>query len=32
VWRYLFTHPVDQVGQPVEHDSSCTIDQRAALK
>lgn len=32
VWRYLFTHPVDQVGEAVEHDSSCTIDQRAALK
>lgn len=28
VWRYLFTHPVDQVGEAVEHDNSCTIDQR----
>jgi hypothetical protein len=32
VWRYLFTHPVDEVGQPDEHDESCTIDQRALLK
>ena len=28
VWRYLFTHPVDEVGQKVEWDSSCTHDQR----
>lgn len=32
VWRYLFTYPVEQVGEAVEHDSSCTIDQRADLK
>lgn len=31
VWRYLFTHPVDQVGEAVEHDNSCTIDQRQNL-
>lgn len=32
VWRYLFTHPVDQVGEAVGHDDSCTIDQRKAIK
>jgi hypothetical protein len=28
VWRYLFTHPVDEVGQPVPPDADCWIDQR----
>lgn len=28
VWRYLFTHPVDKVGDPVPHDESCELDQR----
>lgn len=28
VWRYLFTHPVDAVGDPVPHDPDCTLDQR----
>ena len=28
VWRYLFTHPVEEVGEPVGHDDSCTMDQR----
>ncbi|WP_235034387.1 BPSS1187 family protein [Roseiconus lacunae] len=23
VWRYLYTHPVDQVGEPTEEDPSC---------
>jgi hypothetical protein len=32
VWRYLFTHPVDQVGEAVGHDDSCTIDQRKEHK
>jgi hypothetical protein len=32
VWRYLFTHPVDQVGKADGHDDSCTIDQRKDLK
>lgn len=32
VWRYLFTHPVDQVGEAVGHDDSCTIDQRKEIK
>ncbi len=25
-WKYLFLHPVDQVGQPVPFDNDCTID------
>ena len=32
VWRYLFTHPVDQVGEATEHDSGCIIDQRKEAK
>ncbi|TWU48914.1 hypothetical protein Poly51_48180 [Rubripirellula tenax] len=24
VWRYLFTHPVDALGQPTEEDANCT--------
>lgn len=28
VWRYLFTHPVEKVGEPVAHDESCELDQR----
>ena len=28
VWRYLFTHPVDQVGKPVAEDPACRMDQR----
>jgi hypothetical protein len=28
VWKYLFTHPVDQVGQPVDQDGSCEMDLR----
>ena len=30
VWRYLFTHPVEQVGQPVPHDPACPMDLRTA--
>lgn len=32
VWRYLFTHPVDQVGKPVAHDPDCRMDLRPAAK
>lgn len=28
VWRYLFTQPVDQVGQPVAHDAAVPMDLR----
>ncbi len=28
VWRYLFTHPVDQVGMPVSADSDCRLELR----
>ena len=28
VWRYLFTHPVDSVGEPVPADPNCLKDQR----
>ncbi|MEZ6090181.1 MAG: hypothetical protein R3C05_19570 [Pirellulaceae bacterium] len=28
VWRYLFTHPVDQIGEPTEMDANCEKDQR----
>ena len=29
VWRYLFTHPVSQIGDPVPTDDACVKDQRA---
>lgn len=32
VWRYLFTHPVEQTGQPVPHDESCQMDLRPTKK
>jgi hypothetical protein len=32
VWRYLFTHPVEQIGKPVPHDSNTPIDLRALEK
>jgi len=32
VWRYLFTHPVDQTGEEVAPEGDCVIDQRAQLK
>lgn len=28
VWRYLFTHPVEQVGAAVPHDPNCPLDLR----
>jgi len=27
VWRYLFTHPVDEVGAPVPRESDCELEQ-----
>jgi len=32
VWRYLFTQPVDDVGQPVPDDTDCEMDLRAKAK
>lgn len=32
VWRYLFTHPVEKVGEPTPHDSGCQMDLRSAAK
>jgi len=32
VWRYLFTHPVEEVGEPVPHDPACPMDLRSASK
>ncbi len=32
VWRYLFTHPVEQVGQPVPGDPACPKDLRPLAK
>ena len=32
VWRYLFTHPVDEIGTPTAHDPGCQLDLRAAAK
>jgi len=29
VWRYLFTHPVEETGDPVPFDEDCTMDLRA---
>lgn len=26
VWKYLFTHPLDQVGDAVPHDADCQLD------
>jgi hypothetical protein len=28
VWRYLFTHPADQVGEPTPQDADCRKDLR----
>lgn len=28
VWKYLYTHPVDEVGKPVPKDPSCVVDQQ----
>jgi hypothetical protein len=32
VWRYLFTHPIEQTGAPVPHDEECKIDLRSETK
>jgi hypothetical protein len=32
VWRYLFTQPVEQTGQPVQGDPNCKKDLRPAAK
>ncbi len=32
VWRYLFNHPVEQVGQPVPPDAECSKDLRKPAK
>ncbi|MDZ4288886.1 MAG: hypothetical protein U0984_13050 [Prosthecobacter sp.] len=32
VWRYLYTHPVDAVGESVAQDESCLKDQRETAK
>jgi hypothetical protein len=32
VWRYLFTHPVEEVGQPVPADPNCLMDLRGTAK
>ncbi len=32
VWRYLFIHPVEQVGKPVPHDPNTPMDLRALEK
>ncbi|MFA6563294.1 MAG: hypothetical protein WCV00_15400 [Verrucomicrobiia bacterium] len=32
VWRYLFSHPVEQVGKPVPHDPNCPMDLRSVEK
>jgi hypothetical protein len=32
VWRYLFTHPVEQAGKPVPHDPNTPMDLRAMEK
>jgi hypothetical protein len=28
VWKYLFTHPVEEVGKPVPHDTDCRLNLR----
>jgi hypothetical protein len=32
VWRYLFTHPIEEIGQPVPPDPNCLKDLRGAAK
>jgi hypothetical protein len=32
VWRYLFTHPVDQVGEAAPPDADCKMDLRESKK
>jgi hypothetical protein len=31
-WRYLFTHPVEEVSEPVPHDPGCQMDLRSVSK
>jgi len=32
VWRYLFTHPVEEVGEPATHDSGCQLELRPTVR
>lgn len=32
VWRYLFTHPVEETGEPAAHDPGCSLDLRSPSK
>jgi hypothetical protein len=32
VWRYLYTHPVESIGQPVPADADCEMDLRSVKK
>jgi hypothetical protein len=32
VWRYLFTHPVEEVGEAVPRDADCSMDLRVPAK
>ncbi len=32
VWRYLFTHPIDEVGKAVDLDANCIVEARKAAK
>lgn len=32
VWRYLFTHPVEAVGEPAPRDTACEMDLRTIAK
>jgi hypothetical protein len=32
VWRYVFTHPVDQAGEEVAPEADCTINQRSGSR
>ena len=32
VWKYLFLHPVEQVGKPVPFDADCTMDLQSRRK
>jgi len=32
VWRYLFTHPVEEIGEPVSHAPGCAMNFRSAVE
>jgi hypothetical protein len=32
VWKYLFTHPVEAIGQPVASDPSCERELQAKTR